>query len=541
VSHPDPALDVDPASDPVLDLDLDLDLDRVTVAELRAGLEAGTLTSRAIVAAHLTRIARLDPAFGAIRCLDPTALDQADASDRIRREHGPRSPIEGIPVLVKDNIDVAGLPTTAGALALEHSMPSVDAPIVARLRTAGAVVLGKTNLSELANFLTEDMPSGYSSLGGQVLNPYDTSITPSGSSSGSAVAAALGLAPLTIGTETDGSITSPANRQSLVGLKPTVGLVSRTGILPIAASQDTAGPMTRTVADAAALLAVIAGADPADPATAGAVETAERLRTLILDAGALAGIRLGVVQAVPSPAVPLTDSPPTDVPSPDVPSPDEPSTAQASPAVPSPDAKPDPHEVACHNLALEALVRAGAELVDVTLPTEDQDDELIVLHHEFGPGIDRYLAAVGAGAPMRSLADIQAWNQAHADVALKFGQLHVDAAVAIDHEREADTYRRARERDLAAATNALTNALGGDLTALVFPRATGCGWAARAGWPSVVVPVGYTADSRRPVGVMLVSRPWTDDRLLALAYALEQAHPVRRTPAEVNPAAFRRL
>src|SRR5689334_2179211 len=211
-------------------------LDRVTVAEFRAELDAGRLTSRSIVEAHLERIERLDSAFGAIRCLAPWALDEADASDRCRREWGPRSPIEGIPVLVKDNIDVAGLPTTVGALALEHAVPVVDAPVVARLRAAGAVILGKTNLSELANFLTEDMPSGYSSLGGQVLNPYDTSMTPSGSSSGSAAAAALGFAPLTVGTETNGSITSPAHSQGVVGMKPTLGLVSRTGVVPIAAS-----------------------------------------------------------------------------------------------------------------------------------------------------------------------------------------------------------------------------------------------------------------------------------------------------------------
>jgi amidase len=481
-------------------------LERATVADLRAALDAGHLTSRGIVEALLARIVRLDPGFNAIRCLAPSALDEADASDRVRREGGSRSPIEGIPVLLKDNIDVAGLPTTAGALALERAMPAVDAPFVARLRSAGAVVLGKTNLSELANFLTDDMPSGYSSLGGQVLNPYDTSITPSGSSSGSGAAAALGLAPLTVGTETNGSITSPADSQSVVGMKPTLGLVSRTGILPIAASQDTAGPMTRTVADAAALLAVIAGADPADPATATADDTANRLRTLVLDAEALRGARLGVVRRAPEA-----------------------------------DEQPDPSESACHERALAALAGAGAELVDVSLPDIDRDDEMIVLHYEFAIGVERYLATLGDGAPLRTLADIQAWNKEHADVALKFGQLRVDAAVAVDHERDRDAYRQARERDLRTTTDALTAALGDGLQCLVFPGADGCGWAARAGWPSIVVPAGYTASQRRPVGVMLVGRPWADDRLLSLAYAFEQAYPARRPPEEVNPAAFRRL
>jgi amidase len=479
--------------------------DQLTVAQLRAGLQAGTLTSRAIVDALLERIARLDPAFGAIRCLSPTARADADESDRIRSESGPRSPIEGIPVLVKDNIDVAGLPTTGGALALEHCRPAADAFLIGRLRAAGAVILGKTNLSELANFLTEDMPSGYSSLGGQVLNPYDTSITPSGSSSGSGTAAALGLAPLTVGSETDGSITSPADHQSLVGLKPTLGLVSRSGILPIAPSQDTAGPMTRTVADAAALLAAMAGPDPDDPATADAAAPAEQLRALTLDPAALTGARLGVVRGV---------------------WPD--------------DEKPDPHQQACHEEALKAMVAAGAELVDVLLPALGHDDEMTVLHYEFAPGVDRYLARVGAGAPLRSLADIQAWNRINASAALKFGQVHVDTAVAIDHERDAEAYRQARERDLRTTSEAMLGVLG-DLEALIFPRSFGCSWAARAGWPSIVVPAGYSADNRRPVGLMLVSRPWTDSRLLNLAHGFEQAHPVRRAPSEINPAAFRRL
>jgi len=492
--------DVDPAQS----------LDRVTVAELRAGLEAGTVTSRAIVQAHLDRIAQLDPVFHAVRCVSPTALDEADASDRHRREHGPRSPIEGIPVLVKDNVDVAGLPTTGGALVLEHARPAVDAPLVAQLREAGAIILGKTNLSELANFLTENMPSGYSSLGGQVLNPYDTSITPSGSSSGSGTAAALGLAPLTVGTETDGSITSPSQSQSLVGLKPTLGLVSRTGVLPIAESQDTPGPMTRTVADAAALLAVIAGPDPADPATAEAHETAQRLRQLTFDAGALAGVRVAVVRTPPSE--------------------DE---AEA-------DQKPDEHRVACHDQALTSLGAAGAVLVDVTVPKLERDDELHVLHFEFAEGMDRYLTALGDGAPVASMAQMQAWNLAHADEALKFGQVHIDKALAIDHEAGRADYREARERDLKATTDLLTDALG-DAEILVFPGIDGATFAARAGWPSIVLPAGYTANSRRPVGILFVGRRWSDDRLLQLAYAFEQAHPVRRPPAAINPAVFRGL
>jgi amidase len=484
------------------------DLDTATIADLRAALDGGNLTSRAVIEAHLAQIERLDSAFGAVRCVASDALDQADASDRIRREAGPRSPIEGIPVLIKDNIDVAGLPTTAGALALEHNRPRFDAPIVARLRAAGAVILGKTNLSELANFLTDDMPSGYSSLGGQVLNPYDTSITPSGSSSGSAVAAALGFAPLTIGTETDGSITSPAALQSLVGMKPTLGLVSRTGIVPIAESQDTAGPMTRTVADTAALLSAMAGPDPADAATDGGSAAADALRSLVLDPGALSGVRLAVVRGG-------AENPEGD--------------------------RPDQHRMAVHEAALAALRAAGAATVDVELPEVGDDDELTVMRYEFAPGMAGYFERVGPDASMRSLADIQAWNRAHSDAALKFGQVQVDAAVAVDHETQRGAYREARARDLKVTTEALTAALGDGLECLVFPGAQGCGWAARAGWPSIVVPAGYAANNRRPVGVMLVGRPWTDARLLTLAYAAERVLPTRRPPRLVNPAMFRRV
>jgi amidase len=480
--------------------------DSVTVADLAGALAAGAVTSRSVVEAHLRRIEQFDPAFGSIRAVAADALDQADASDAIRASHGPRSPLEGIPVLIKDNIDVAGLPTTAGAVALEHSMPARDAPLVARLRAAGAVILGKTNLSELANFLTDAMPSGYSSLGGQVLNPYDTSLTPSGSSSGSGAAVALGLAPLAVGTETDGSITSPAEHQSLVGFKPTLGLVSRTGILPISASQDTAGPMTRTVADAAALLAVIAGPDPADAATASAV-----LSPTSLDARALEGVRIGVVRGEPDGSGEATGELDAD----------------------------DEGRQACHAAALDALRIAGADLVDVTLPVLGRDDEMTVLHYEFGVGVDHYLATLDPEATVRTLAELGKWNREHAGRALKFGQTHVERAVAIDHEADRDAYLSARARDLQAATAALSTALGADLEALAFPGADGCSLAARAGWPSVVIPAGYTAARRRPVGLMLVSRPWTDARLLSLAYALEQAHPVRRTPEEINPAAFR--
>ena len=259
-----PSADATGSADP-LEGAIPLDLEAATVAELNELLAADRITSVSLTRAYLRRIEALDvgaPALNSVRCLNPLALDEASAADLRRREGGPHGPLLGIPVLVKDNIDVAGLPNTAGSLALAHSVPVQDAPLVARLRAAGAVILGKANLTEFANYLTSGMPSGYSSLAGQVLNPYDASRTPSGSSAGSGVAAAMGFAAVTIGTETSGSILSPAVANSAVGIKPTVGLVSRTGVVPIASSQDTAGPMARSVADAAALLTALCGIDP---------------------------------------------------------------------------------------------------------------------------------------------------------------------------------------------------------------------------------------------------------------------------------------
>ena len=256
---------------------LDFPLETATVQELQAKLTAGTLNAVTLTKAYMQRIADTNtegPSINAVRAINPKALEEAAKADAERAAGTVRGPLHGIPVLVKDNLDAAGMPTTAGSVALERSIPDRDSPVVAKLRASGAVLLGKLNLSEFANFLTNGMPSGYSSLGGQVLNPYNADITPSGSSSsGSGAAAAAGLAAITIGTETSGSIVSPSAAQGIVGLRPTIGLVSRTGILPISATQDTAGPMTRTVADAAAELGAIAGKDPEDPATDSAPAT----------------------------------------------------------------------------------------------------------------------------------------------------------------------------------------------------------------------------------------------------------------------------
>jgi amidase len=471
-----------------------------TVAALHQAMAEGTTNSRQIVVSHLSRIERLDPLFGAIRLLMPDAIEQAEASDRYRTEHGPRSPLEGIPVVIKDNIDIAGHPTTAGAVALATSTASADAHLVRRLRESGAVVLAKANLSELANFLTEGMPSGYSSLGGQVLNPYDLALTPSGSSSGTATAVALHMAPIGVGTETDGSIISPSVHQSLVGIKPTLGLISRDGIFPISPSQDTAGPMARTVADAAALLVAMAGPDAADEATTAAPEGLGALRSWEPDPDCLGSARLVLIRP-------------------------ESSSADA------PSRRPLAEPV------LEALNAAGAEIADAGLPAIARDDEMFVLHYEFAPAVDAYLGRLGVAAPIKSLAELQAWNNLHAESALKYGQAHVDQALAIDHVAAQGEYTEARRRDQDSVTAALDAALE-DADALVFRAEEGATWAARSGWPCISVPIGYSRRSRRPLGLSLVSRAWTEHRLLTLAAAIEEVCGLRSPPSEVNPAVF---
>ena len=465
----------------------DLDLETAGVAEVTEAMRRGATTSADLVAGYLVRIDAFDqrgPAVHAIRCLAPEAADVAQRMDAERRDGRVRGPLHGVPVLVKDNIDVAGLPTTGGALALEHSMPGGDADLVSRLRGAGAVILGKTNLTEMANFLAQDMPSGYSSLGGQVLNPYDVSLTPCGSSSGSGAAAALGFATVTVGTETDGSIICPCQAQSLVGLKPTLGLVSGTGILPIATSQDCAGPMCRTVTDAAALLDALVGS-----------EVAGQLRAEALD-----GVRL----AVP-------------------PAPD--------------DLHADDREL--FDAALKVMRDLGAVTVEV--PALPETDETPVLHYEFARDVDAYLARLPPGAPVRTMAELAAWNDAHADAALKYGQAHVLAALEVDHEADLDAYQANRARDLAVAGEHGIDAtlLAAGAAAVVTPGWHGAGQAARAGYPSLTVPGGYRRTGRQPFGVTFAGPSGAEALLLGLGYAYEQASRARGPVSRINPSLLR--
>jgi amidase len=473
---------------------LPVDLATATAAELEKLLDSGKITSKGLTEAYTDRIELLNtrgPGLNAVRALNPNAVKDAAALDAERRRGRDRGPLHGIPVLVKDNIDIRGMPTTAGSVALRNSHPKDDAPVVKRLRGAGAVILGKVNLTEFANFMTNGMPSGYSSLGGQVLNPYDVSQTPSGSSSGSGSAAASGLAALTVGTETSGSILSPSNANSLVGVKPTVGLISRTGVVPISATQDTAGPMVRGVRDAAAMMTWMKGVDPEDPATEAGAPYASVDYTRSLSTTALQGTRLGYVESA------------------------------------------DP----VYAEALNVLRREGATLVPVTLSGSGLPPN--ILTYEFKRDLNAYLARLPRSGPMDTLADIIAFNDAHATVATKFGQTQLTASQAVDLETDKAQYEADRAAGLEQSRARIDGVLReNDVKAVLFPNAGSAGIGARAGYPTVIVPAGYSPANRRPVGLSFLGTAFSEAQLLALAYDYEQASRAWRPPSQINPTLF---
>ncbi|HXU44207.1 MAG TPA: amidase family protein, partial [Thermoanaerobaculia bacterium] len=355
--------------------------EEATIHDLSRAMASGEHTARSIAEAYLERIERLDRSGpNAVIEIDPDALAIAAALDAERKEKGPRGPLHGIPVLIKDNIATADrMETTAGSLALLGAKPARDAGVVERLRAAGAVILAKSNLSEWANFRSSRSTSGFSGRGGQTRNPYALDRSPSGSSSGTGAGISANFAAVGIGTETDGSIVSPSSANGLVGIKPTVGRLSRAGIIPIAASQDTPGPMARTVADAAILLAALAGSDPADPATAGAPGPLGEIDSL-LDPRGLDGARIGVVRSQGFGRHPAVDL-----------------------AV---------------EAALDAMRRAGAVIVDpveLAWPADIRDAELQVLLYEFKDGLEKYFASLGPSAPVKTMRELIAWNDGNRD------------------------------------------------------------------------------------------------------------------------------
>ncbi|GGH45800.1 amidase family protein [Microbacterium album] len=472
---------------------LTIDLATAGVPEVRTALENGELTSVQLVQAYLDRIRDLSiggPHLNAVRSINPDVYEEAAQLDAERAAGTVRGPLHGVPVLLKDNIDAVGMPTTAGSIALADSFPAEDAPLTAQLREAGAIILGKVNLSEFANFITSGMPSGYSSLGGQVLNPYDASQTPSGSSSGSGAAAAAGLATLTVGTETSGSILSPAQANSVVGVKPTVGLSSRTGIIPISSSQDTAGPMVKTVYDAAALLTAMTGIDPEDPATADNplvdVDFTEGLSETALE-----GARIGFVSS----------------------------------------------NNALYQAALGELEAQGATLVPVSVGNTSAPSILV---QEFKRDMNAYLSRLPDDAPIKTFDEIRQFNIDHPE-GRKFGQVYFDqgAQVDLDDPDQLAAYEANRDRGITETRAAIDSVLEShDLDAIVSNSGT-TGVGARAGYPSVSVPIGYAANNQRPSSMVFLGTAWSEPALLSLAYDYEQAAQVWRSPEQINPSLFR--
>ncbi len=505
---PDPA----PArpSDPA-DTTPSIEVVELDIAQLQARMADDELTSRALTRAYLDRIAAIDdagPTLNAVIETNPDAVDDAAALDAERQAGRVRGPLHGIPILLKDNIDAVGMVNSAGSLALADNRPQTHAPLVAALREAGAVILGKTNLSEWANFRSTRSSSGWSARGGQTRNPYVLDRSPCGSSSGTGAAIAASLAAAGVGTETDGSIICPAAMTGLVGIKPSVGLIGRSGIIPISKSQDTAGPMARSVADAALLLGVMASAvDPADDASAAAATHRRADYTSALDPAALDGARIGVLREA------MGQNPELD---------------------------------AAMERTIEAMKVAGATMVDSKIPTAGDwgDAEYTVLLYEFKDGLNRYLR--NSGAAVGSLEELIAFNETHADREMPwFGQEILLQAQEKGPLTE-DIYRdAARKAKRLAGPEGIDAALERDkLDALIAPT-TGPAWvidlvngdhfggagygaAAVAGYPSVTVPIGDIHGL--PVGAVLMGPKWSEAELIGLAYALEQATRARTPP-----------
>lgn len=507
-----PAFERAAVSEPVEQLEA-FELEEVTITELQDGMKSGKFMSRSLVERYLGRIAMVDgqgPTINSVIELNPEARSIADLLDAERESKGPRGPLHGIPVLIKDNIGTADLMmTTAGSLALVGFTPAKDAGVARRLRAAGAVILGKTNLSEWANFRSSHSSSGWSGRGGQTRNPYALDRNPCGSSSGSGAAVSANLCTAAIGTETDGSIVCPSSANGIVGIKPTVGLISRAGIIPIAHSQDTAGPMCRSVADAALLLGVLSSVDPDDPATKARPANLPSDYTQFLDRSGLRSARIGVVRA----SYDFTES-----------------------------------TGSVFSAAVDAMRHEGAVLIDpVEVPSAEKfmDSELQVLLYEFKADLNSFLAAAPK-VPVHSLKDIIDFNEAHGDRELHFfgqdlflkaqkkGPLTDEAyvrALAKNHrftrmegiDAAMDKYRLDALVAMTAGPSWLTDLINGD-----HDTGGSSSWAAVAGYPNINVPVGFVFGL--PVGISFFGRAWSEPKLIKIAYAFEQATRGRKVP-----------
>jgi amidase len=493
----------------------EFELEEATIADLQRDMVSGKQTSHSITAAYLERIAAMDrqgPSLHSVIETNPDALAIADSLDRERKQKGQRGPLHGIPVLIKDNIDTADrMTTTAGSLALEGSIPLRDSFVAQRLREAGAVIFGKTNLSEWANFRSTHSSSGWSGRGGQARNPYVLDRNPCGSSSGSGAATSANFAAISVGTETDGSVVCPSSANGLVGIKPTLGLISRAGIIPIAHSQDTAGPMARTVTDAAILLTALAGVDSRDSATAVSKGHASPDYTKFLNADGLKGARIGVMREK---FFGFNDS-----------------------------------VDALMATAIDDIKRLGAVVVDPTeIPTNGKydDTELEVLLYEFKADLNKYLASLGPKAPVKTMADIIAFNEKNKDREMPyFAQelmVRSQAKGPLTEKKYLDAlaknHRMSRTEGIDAVMikhklDAIITVTGGPawVTDVINGDHYTGGYStasAVAGYPHITVPVGFAFGL--PCGMSILGRAWSEPKLISIAYAFEQATKHRRAP-----------
>ena len=493
----------------------EFDLEEATIADLQRDMVSGKRTANSITAAYLERIAAMDrqgPSLHSVIETNPDALSIADDLDRERKQKGPRGPMHGIPVLVKDNIDTADrMTTTAGSYALEGSIPLRDSHVAQRLREAGAIILGKTNMSEWANFRSTHASSGWSGRGGQARNPYVLDRNPCGSSSGSGAATSANFAAVAVGTETDGSVVCPSSANGLVGIKPTLGLISRAGIIPIAHSQDTAGPMARTVADATILLTVLAGIDSRDSATAASKGNSSPDYTKFLNVDGIKGARIGVVR---DKYFGFNDS-----------------------------------VDALMLAAIDELKRQGATIVDpADIPTNGKydDTELEVLLYEFKADLNAYLASLGPKAPMKTMADIIAFNEKN-----KEREMPYFAQELMVRSQAKGPLTEKKYRDALAKNHRMSRIEGIDavmikhkLDAMITPTG-GPAWvtdvlngdhftggystaSAVAGYPHITVPAGMAFGL--PVGMSIFGRAWSEPKLISIAHSFEQATRHRRAP-----------